>query len=108
MTARTSSTTAAVLLYTLLRVALFAVVWGLVWFLTPFDALWSAVAAILISGAVSLVLLDRQRGRVGTAAGGFFSRLNDRIDAAARAEDIDDLPESDSTEDPDADPQPGH
>ena len=78
------------ILYTLLRIALFAAVWALVWFLTPLDALWSAVVAILISGALSLVLLDRQRGRVGQAAGGFFSRLNDRIDAAARAEDIDD------------------
>jgi hypothetical protein len=81
-----------VLLYTLLRVALFVVVWGLIWFFTPLDALWSAVAGILISGALSVVLLDRQRGRVGQAAGGFFSRLNARIDAAARAEDVDDPP----------------
>lgn len=90
MTTRTSSTTAAVILYTLLRIALFAVVWALIWFLTPLDALWSAVVAILVSGALSLVLLDRQRGRVGQAAGRFFSRINERIDAAARAEDIDD------------------
>ncbi len=78
------------ILYTLLRVALFAAAWGLVWLFTPLDALWSAVAGLLISGALSLVLLDRQRGRVGQAAGGFFSRLNERIDAASRAEDIDD------------------
>ena len=90
MTTRTSSTTAAVIVYTLLRIALFAVVWVLTWLLTPLDGLWSAVAAILVSGALSLVLLDRQRGRVGQAAGRFFSRINDRIDAAARAEDIDD------------------
>lgn len=90
MTARTPSTAAAVLLYTLLRLALFGVVWALVWILTPLDGLWSAAAAILVSGALSLVLLDRQRGRVGQAAGRFFSRINERIEAAARAEDIDD------------------
>lgn len=73
----------------MLRVGLFLVVWAVLWFLTPLDALWSAVAAILISGAISVVVLDRQRGRVGLAAGGFFSRINARIDAATRAEDID-------------------
>lgn len=90
MSPRTSSTTLSVIVYTLLRIALFGIVWLALWYLTPLDALWAAVAAILISGAISLVLLDRQRGRVGVAAGRFFSRLNERIDAAARAEDVDD------------------
>jgi len=89
VTTRSTSTAASILIYTVLRVALFAVVWAVVWFLTPLDAVWSAMAAILISGALSVVLLDRQRGRVGTAAGRFFSRLNDRIDASTRAEDLD-------------------
>lgn len=80
----------ALVVYTLLRALLFGAVWAVVWFLTPLDAVWSAMAALLISGAISLVLLDRQRGRVGVAAGGFFSRMNDRIDAATRAEDFDD------------------
>lgn len=83
------STARSVAVYTVLRVGLFLVVWAVLWFLTPLDALWSAVAAILISGAISVVVLDRQRGRVGLAAGGFFSRINARIDAATRAEDID-------------------
>jgi len=103
VTARTSSTTAAVILYTVLRLALFGVVWALVWVLTPLDGLWSAVAAVLASGALSLVLLDRQRGRVGQAAGRFFSRINERIDAATRAEDIDD----ESTLPPSDEPEPG-
>jgi len=79
----------ALVVYTVLRVALFFGVWALLWFLTPLDALWSAVAAILVSGAISLIVLDRQRGRVGAAAGGFFSRIIARIDAATRAEDVD-------------------
>lgn len=88
--ASSSGTTAlAIAVYTVLRVLVFLGVWALLWVFTPLDALWSAVAAILISGAISLVLLDRQRGRVGRAAGGFFARINARIDAATRAEDID-------------------
>ena len=83
------ATALAIAVYTVLRVLVFLGVWALLWVLTPLDALWSAVAAILISGAISLVLLDRQRGRVGRAAGGFFARINARIDAATRAEDID-------------------
>lgn len=85
------STARAVIVYTLLRVLLFAAVWAVLWYLTPLDALWSAAAALLISGAISVVVLDRQRGRVGAAAGSFFSRMNARIDAATRAEDVDDV-----------------
>lgn len=90
MTTSGASHGRALVIYTLLRILLFSAVWAVVWFLTPLDAVWSAMAALLISGAISLVLLDRQRGRVGVAAGGFFARMNDRIDAATRAEDIDD------------------
>lgn len=89
MTSSRISTLRSVAVYTVLRFALFLAVWAVLYFLTPLDALWSAVAAILISGAISLVVLDRQRGKVGVAAGGFFSRINARIDAATRSEDID-------------------
>lgn len=85
-----SSTVVAVAVYTLLRIALFAAVWAVLWFLTPLDGLWTTVVALLVSGAISVVVLDRQRGRVGVAAGRFFSRINERIDASTRAEDIDD------------------
>ena len=37
-----------------------------------------------------IVVLDRPRGKVGVAAAGFFGRINARIDASARAEDVDD------------------
>jgi len=76
--------------YTLLRVGIFLVFWLPLHFLTPLRGLLAAAAALLMSGAVSLVVLDRQRGRVGRAAGGFFERLNARIDASTRAEDDED------------------
>lgn len=83
------ATARAVIVYSLLRIGIFLAAWALVWYLTPLDALWAAVAGLLISGAVSLVVLDRQRGRVGRATGRFFARINERIDAATRAEDLD-------------------
>ncbi len=46
-------------------------------------------AAALISGMLSLVLLDGIRNQVGGAVAGVFQRLNKRIDDAARAEDDD-------------------
>jgi len=83
------ATARAVIVYSILRIGIFLAAWALIWYLTPLDALWAAVAGLLISGAVSLVVLDRQRGRVGRATGRFFSRINERIDAATRAEDLD-------------------
>ncbi len=82
----------AVLVYTILRVALFAAVWAVLQYLTPIHGLLAVVAAILMSGAISIVVLDRPRGEVGTLAAGFFGRINARIDASARAEDVDDEP----------------
>jgi hypothetical protein len=84
-----SSKAIAILVYTLLRVGLFALVWVVIEFLTPLHGLWAAAAAILISGAISVVVLDRQRGEVGAAAAGFFGRINARIEASAAAEDDD-------------------
>lgn len=84
------SKAAAILIYTLLRVALFAVVWVVVELLTPIHGVWAAVVAILISGAISIIVLDRQRGAVGALAAGYFGRINARIEASARAEDEED------------------
>ena len=74
----------------MLRIALFLAVWLVLELLTPVHGIWAIVAAILMSGAISIVVLDRQRGRVGVAAAGFFGRINERIEASARAEDVDD------------------
>jgi Protein of unknown function (DUF4229) len=78
--------------YTVLRVALFAAVWLTIELLTPINGLLAIITALLVSGAVSLLVLDRQRGRAAAVAGGFFSRINERIEASARAEDVDDEP----------------
>lgn len=88
----------AILVYTLLRVGLFAVVWVVVELVTPIHGLWAAAVAILISGAISIVVLDRQRGAVGAVAAGFFGRINARIEASARAEDADQPTTVDSCE----------
>ena len=65
-------------------------VWLTLELLTPIAGVWALVVALLISGALSLVLLDRQRGKVAVVADGFFSGINERIEASARAEDVDD------------------
>lgn len=87
---RSRSKALAIAVYTLARVALFVAVYFVIELLTPLRSLWAAAAALLISGAISLVLLDRQRDAVGLAAAGFFHRINERIEASARAEDDDD------------------
>lgn len=80
----------AIAVYTGLRVALFLLVWLTLELLTPISGVWAMVAALLISGALSIVFLDRQRGRMAVVADGFFKGLNERIEASARAEDADD------------------
>jgi len=81
------STALTVIVYTALRLGLFVILWLIIDKLTPLGTLWSAVAAILISGALSVVLLDRQRGAMAQAVGGFFDRINQRIERSASAED---------------------
>lgn len=95
------SKTLAVLVYTALRVAVFAAVWLTIELLTPITGLLAIITAILASGAISLLLLDRQRGRAASVAAGFFGRINERIEASARAEDVDDEPVSPPTADSD-------
>jgi hypothetical protein len=87
------------LVYTLLRVAIFLVFWLPLQLFTPLRGLLAVVAALLMSGAVSLVLLDRQRGRLGQAAAGFFGGINARIEASARAEDDEHVGDADGSDD---------
>ncbi len=86
----------AVIVYSVLRLALFVAIWLVIDFLTPIHGLIAAAAAILISGAISVIVLDRQRGAVGEAAAGFFGRINARIEASARAEDENDSENEDA------------
>ena len=77
------------LVYTLSRVLLFVAVFGVLYFLGARD-LVLIVLAFLISGAISLVLLSRQRDAMSSSVTGTFRRINERIEASSRAEDEDD------------------
>ena len=79
-----------------MRVGLFVGVWLLLQLLTPLRGLWAVAVAILMSGLISLFLLNRQRAAMSSVVGGFFGRINARIDAASQAEDDwDEQPEAD-------------
>ncbi len=80
----------AVLIYTGLRLLLLLAVWLLIELVTPLRGLTSVVVALLASGVISLFLLNRQRASMSVVVGSFFRGINERIDAAARAEDVDD------------------
>lgn len=73
--------------FTVLRLLLLGAVWLLVQLATGLRGLTAIVVALLISGLISLVVLDRQRDAMGRVVAGFFRGINARIDASARAED---------------------
>jgi Flp pilus assembly protein TadB len=75
--------------YTLLRLVLLVAIWILIAWITPVKGLWALALALLVSGAVSLFLLDRQRDAMSIGVARFFSGINERIEASARAEDVD-------------------
>jgi hypothetical protein len=85
------------LVYTLSRVLLFLAVLGVLYLLGARD-LVLLVLAFLISGAISLVLLSRQRDAMSSSVTGTFRRINERIEASSRAED------EDGDQDEDGDP----
>jgi len=97
----------AFFVYTGLRLLLLLAVGGLL-YLTGARGLLLLVLAFLVSGALSLVWLDRPRASMSQGFGRAVGKVNDRIDAAAAAED--DLPastpQSDSQQQADADPEP--
>ena len=77
-----------VLRYTAERLLLLLAAAGLCYALGLRDImLW--VVALLGSGAVSYVLLDRQRDAMAATVERSLNRVNDRIDAATRKEDVD-------------------
>jgi len=76
-----------VLVYTLMRVGLFLAVWLVLQLITPLRGLWALFVAVIVSGVLSAFVLNRQRTAMGEVVGGFFGRINARIDAASRAED---------------------
>lgn len=90
MTPQTQARWISLVAYTALRIALLVAVWGLLVWLTPMDGLIAVVMAILVSGIISIPLLSHQRDMVSVGVAAFFRRMNERIDASARAEDDDD------------------
>ena len=76
-----------VIVFTALRIGLFLGVWLLLQIITPLQGLWALVVAIILSGVISAFLLNRQRSAMGEVVGRFFGGINDRIEAASRAED---------------------
>lgn len=84
-----------ILIYTGMRVGLFFAFWLVLQLLTPVRGLWAVAVAIIGSGVVSFFLLNRQRKAMSDVVGGFFGRINRRIDEASRGEDDpDDEPEA--------------
>ena len=79
----------SIVLYTALRLTMFIGAWILIEALTPIQGLFAAAFAIVISGALSIILLNGQRDAMSAALFGFFRRMNARIDASTRAEDDD-------------------
>ena len=83
-------------LYTLARVALFALAWALVWAVASIwlewssvTALWTALLAMVVSSVVSVWLLRGLRERLAVHVQGRAERMQARYDAAKRKEDVD-------------------
>lgn len=78
--------------YTGLRIALLAGVWLLIQVVTPMRGLLAIAVALVISGVISFIVLDRSRDRASAGLAGAFGRINDRIERSRTAEDWDDPP----------------
>lgn len=75
--------------YSTLRLALLIAV-GAVLYLLGLHGVWLLAVALVLSGVLSLFVLDRQRDDLGRSVGNVFTRINERIDANTRSEDFDD------------------
>ena len=76
----------ATIRYTLMRLVLFAAVFGLL-YLAGARSLLLLGLAILISGVLSYFLLMRQRSAMAQAISRRATGFRERLDAGARAED---------------------
>lgn len=84
----------SLVIYTGLRLLLWLVVWAILQFLTPVKGLLALIISLLLSSAISIIVLDRQRDAMSEGVGAFFTRINDRIEKSAAAEDYWQEPES--------------
>ena len=92
-----------VLVYTGLRLAVLAVVGGVLWLLGLRDV-YLILLAFLISGVISAVALSRRREGAAYGITRAVRSANARIDAASRAEDLDDSADFDAPKPPPSDP----
>lgn len=76
----------ATLSYTVLRLGLFVVVFGLLYVAGARNLLLLALA-VLISGIISYFLLSPQRNAMSSALSGRIGNFRRRLDEGARAED---------------------
>lgn len=74
--------------YTLARFGLLAVTLG-IGYLFGLRGPLLIIVGFLGSGLVSLVLLNSQRAQLGGRISGYFSGINQRLDANTRKEDLD-------------------
>lgn len=82
-------------LYTLARLGLFAVAFGLLWLVlspvvtwTTVSVLWVAVLALLVSAVASLALLGRLRDRLAASVQQRAQRVRDSVERSRRSEDV--------------------
>ena len=73
--------------YTLARILLLAIFLGL-GYLAGLRGAILLILGFLGSGLVSLIVLNKQRSQLGSGIAGYFSRINARIDANSRKEDL--------------------
>jgi Protein of unknown function (DUF4229) len=78
----------ATLLYTLLRLGIFAVALGVLYLVGARGIVLLVVAAV-ISAALSYVGLARQREAMAGSISGRITRVREQLDEGARAEDAD-------------------
>lgn len=74
--------------YTLARFGLLAITLG-IGYLFGLRGPLLIILAFLGSGLVSLVLLNNQRSQLGGRISGYFTRINQKLDANTRKEDFD-------------------
>lgn len=84
--AGTVSSGRAFFVYTGLRVLLLLAV-GALLYVVGARGFLLVLLAFLISGALSLILLDKPRGEMSAGFGRMMGRMNDKIDANAAKED---------------------
>jgi thiol:disulfide interchange protein len=73
--------------YTAARLLLWLAVWAVLQFLTPVKGLLAVILGLLISSAISIIVLDRQRDIMSEGIGAFFGSINQKIANSAAAED---------------------